>query len=60
MAGNVQRQELGNRTGVITEPEDLPRCAAELSDLENYLISVEKYAGPYVWGQYNVVIMPPR
>ena len=45
---------------MITEPEDLARCAAELSDLESYLSSVENYADLYIWGEYNVVIMPPR
>ncbi len=37
----------------------MERCATELSDLEKYLTTVENYVIPYVWGYYNIVILPP-
>ena len=45
---------------MITEPENIKECSDELSELENYLINVENYATSYIWGEYNIVIMPPR
>jgi len=44
---------------VITEPSDIDRCANELSELETFLSTVENYTLPYVWGIYNIVILPP-
>ena len=31
----------------------------ELGILEDLLITVEDYIGPYVWGNYRIVILPP-
>ena len=32
----------------------------ELGELESYLDKVEEYMGiPYVWGQYNILVLPP-
>lgn len=59
IAGNVEFRKIGARTGVITESTDIDRCANELSDLELFLTTVENYTIPYVWGIYNIVILPP-
>jgi leukotriene-A4 hydrolase len=38
----------------------LKNSSDQLSDLENYLITVENYIGiPYAWKEYRIVIMPP-
>ena len=35
-------------------------AARELANLEEYLNTVEEYLNlPYVWDEYNIVIMPP-
>jgi leukotriene-A4 hydrolase len=31
----------------------------ELGILEDLLVTVENYIGPYVWGNYRIVILPP-
>jgi leukotriene-A4 hydrolase len=59
IAGDVQQKQLGKRTYVITEPEDIDRCATELADLEAHLTTLENYIGPYMWGDYKLVILPP-
>lgn len=59
VAGNVELKKVGRRTGVITEPTFIEAYTKELSDLEKYLETVENYIGPYRWGIYNIVILPP-
>jgi len=59
IAGNIKQRTLTNRTGVITEPEDLDRCAKELEDLEKFIQTIENYLFEYGWGPYNVVVLPP-
>lgn len=60
IAGNVVSRSVGNRTNVIAEPDVIDLAAKELSDLEMYLSTLEKYINfKYSWKQYNIVIMPP-
>ena len=59
-AGDLQRVSLGKRVGIISEPTQLPAAKKELEELESYLDKVEEYMGiPYVWGQYNILVLPP-
>ena len=37
----------------------LSECASELSDLEIYLNKSEAYLTPYIWGIYNILVLPP-
>lgn len=37
----------------------LARCADELSDLEKMLDTSEAYMTPYIWGTYDIIILPP-
>jgi leukotriene-A4 hydrolase len=58
--GELVYQSLGTNTGIITEPGQIARAAAELSDLQIYLDTAEHYIQtPYIWGNYTIVIMPP-
>ena len=57
--GHLEYKSLGARVGVITEPEDLDRCAAELADMGDWLDKVEAYLTPYIWGTYTILILPP-
>ncbi|KAL4509919.1 hypothetical protein ABPG72_010112 [Tetrahymena utriculariae] len=59
VAGNVVLQKLGERTGVISEPTHIQAYANELSDLDLYLQTLENYTIPYIWGNYQIVILPP-
>ena len=58
-AGNIVEKFVGRRTSVITEPEQMLKSAAELSDLEEYLDKAEAYLTPYKWGNYSILILPP-
>jgi aminopeptidase N len=58
-SGDLAFRELGPRTGVWTEPVMLDRAAAELADTEKMVEAAEKLYGPYRWGRYDVIVLPP-
>jgi aminopeptidase N len=57
--GDLAFKELGPRTGVWTEPAMLDRAAAELADTEKMVEAAEKLYGPYRWGRYDLLVLPP-
>ena len=58
-SGALEFQSLGERTGVYTEPSMLAAAAHEFADLEKMIEAAEKLYGPYRWGRYDVLVMPP-
>jgi leukotriene-A4 hydrolase len=48
-----------SRTGVFAEPAVLDAAAQEFTDLERMLEAAEALYGPYRWGQYDILVMPP-
>jgi leukotriene-A4 hydrolase len=58
-AGDLAFRELGPRTGVWTEPVMLDGAAAELADTEKMVEAAERLYGPYRWGRYDVIVLPP-
>jgi len=58
-AGDLAFQSTGARTGVWAEPSVLPRAAKEFEDTEQMLEAAEKLFGPYRWGRYDLLVMPP-
>jgi hypothetical protein len=57
--GDIKFRALGERTGVYAEPGMLDVSAKEFSDLERMVSTCEKLFGPYRWGRYDLLIMPP-
>jgi aminopeptidase N len=57
--GDLMFRELGPRTGVWTEPVMLDRAAAELADTEKMVDAAEELYGPYQWGRYDMLVLPP-
>jgi len=57
--GDLEYRFLGNRTGVITEPSQIDAVAKELESLPELLSKAEAYLGPYIWGNYTILILPP-
>lgn len=57
--GDLQFRELGPRSGVWTEPAMLDKAAAELVDTEKMIDAAEKLFGPYKWGRYDMLVLPP-
>lgn len=58
-AGDLAFKDLGPRTGVWAEPVTLDRAAAELSDTEKMVDAAEALYGPYQWGRYDMLVLPP-
>ena len=57
--GNLVHRDLGKRTGVWTEPAMVDRAAAELVDIGKLVDAAEGLYGPYRWGRYDVLVLPP-
>jgi leukotriene-A4 hydrolase len=58
-AGDIAFQPLGPRSGVYAEPATLKSAAAELADTEKMIDAAEKLYGPYRWGRYDMIVLPP-
>ena len=57
--GDLSFKPLGPRTGVWAEPATIDAAARELSDTEKMVAAAEKLYGPYRWGRYDVLVLPP-
>ena len=57
--GDIRFQPLGARTGVWAEPVTLPAAARELVDTEKMVDAAERLFGPYPWGRYDMIVLPP-
>ena len=57
--GDIAFQPLGARTGVYTEPSMLERSAAEFPEVEAMVEAAEDLYGPYIWGRYDMLVLPP-
>jgi leukotriene-A4 hydrolase len=57
--GDLQFRSLGPRTGVYAEPHTLAQAARELSDTEKMVLATERLYGPYRWGRYDILVLPP-
>ncbi len=57
--GDLRFAELGPRTGVYTEPTLLSKCVYEFADVEKMMSVAEGLYGPYLWGRYDIIVLPP-
>jgi aminopeptidase N len=57
--GNIFFVPLGEQTGVYAEPELLDRSVFEFADTQEMLEQAEKLFGPYEWGRYDLLVLPP-
>lgn len=57
--GDLAFQATGPRTGVWAEPSVVQKAGAEFSDMEKMLEAAERLYGPYRWGRYDVLVLPP-
>lgn len=58
-AGELQFRALSDRTGVYAEPAVVERAAAEFADVEKMVQVAEKLYGPYAWGRWDTIVLPP-
>lgn len=58
-AGDIEFRALSERTGVWSEPSMLDAAAEEVADTERMVVAAEKLYGPYRWGRYDMIVLPP-
>ena len=57
--GDVQFRPIGDRTGVYAIPTLIDAAEEEFSDMQAMVDAAEKLYGPYVWGRYDLLVLPP-
>ncbi|SPE42233.1 Aminopeptidase N [Candidatus Sulfopaludibacter sp. SbA3] len=57
--GDLAFRELGPRSGVYAEPSLVDAAAHEFADTEAMIGAVEEMYGPYRWGRYDLLVLPP-
>ncbi|KRD10876.1 aminopeptidase [Flavobacterium sp. Root901] len=57
--GDLEFQSIDQRTGVYAEPSMLKKSAWEFAELGKMVVAAEKLYGPYRWGRYDVLVLPP-
>jgi leukotriene-A4 hydrolase len=58
-AGAIEERVVSDRTKIYGEKEVVDLAAYEFEDTENFIQIAESYISPYLWGQYNILILPP-
>jgi leukotriene-A4 hydrolase len=56
--GHVCPRPLGSVSRVWAEPEVVDAAAEEFSGVTDFLAAGESLAGPYRWGQYDLLMLP--
>ncbi|KAM9007563.1 aminopeptidase RNPEPL1 isoform 1-T1 [Ara ararauna] len=60
VAGDLIHADIGPRSRVWAEPCLLPTAISKLSGIvERWLTAAESLYGPYIWGRYDIVFLPP-
>ena len=57
--GDLKFASEGARVGVWTEPGRLDAAKAEFSEMGQLVDAAEALYGPYRWGRYDLLILPP-
>lgn len=57
--GDIDFRPIGARTGVYAEPSIVDSAAWEFADTEKMMEAAEELYGPYRWGRYDILVLPP-
>jgi leukotriene-A4 hydrolase len=57
--GDLAFRPLDQRSGVYAEPSVVDRAAYEFADTPKMMAAAEALYGPYRWGRYDVLVLPP-
>jgi aminopeptidase N len=58
-AGDLVFKPISSRSGVWAEPSVVDKAAWEFGDTEKMIDTAEKLYGPYRWGRYDILVLPP-
>ena len=57
--GALESRKIGPRSHVWSEAEFVDKAAFDFSETETMLKTAEELCGPYVWGIYDILVLPP-
>lgn len=57
--GDLAFKPTGPRSGVWAEPSALDAALSEVADVEKMIDAAEALYGPYRWGRYDMLVLPP-
>jgi len=57
--GDLVFKPMSERTGVWAEPSMVDAAAKEFEDTEQMIRTTEALYGPYRWGRYDLLVLPP-
>ncbi len=57
--GDLAFRSIGARSGVWAEPAVVDKAAHEFADTEKMMEAAERLYGPYRWGRYDILVLPP-
>ncbi|MEM8962271.1 MAG: M1 family metallopeptidase [Acidobacteriota bacterium] len=57
--GDLEFRSIGEDTGVYAEPDVVDAAAWEFADTQDMIDRVEPLYGPYRWGRYDILVLPP-
>ena len=58
-AGDLVFKPIGDRSGVWAEPAMVDKAVAEFADTGKMIDTAESMYGPYRWGRYDLLVLPP-
>ena len=58
-AGDIAVRPTGPRSAVFAEPSVVGKAAHEFEDTEKMIDAAESLYGPYRWGRYDILVLPP-
>nr|MDP9177712.1 M1 family metallopeptidase [Gemmatimonadota bacterium] len=57
--GDIAFRPIGKNTGVYAEPAVVDKAASEFVEVDQMIAAAEKLYGPYRWGRYDILVLPP-
>jgi aminopeptidase N len=57
--GDLEFRPISHRCGVYAEPHMAAAAAREFEDAERMMQAAEGLYGPYRWGRYDILVLPP-
>ncbi|PKP92003.1 MAG: aminopeptidase [Alphaproteobacteria bacterium HGW-Alphaproteobacteria-16] len=57
--GDLAFKAIGPRSGVWSEPGLLDAAVEEFGDVEKMIDAAQELYGPYRWGRYDMLVLPP-
>jgi leukotriene-A4 hydrolase len=57
--GDLAFLPISERCGIYAEPSSIEKAKSEFIDLEKMVVCAESLFGPYRWGRYDLLVLPP-